>query len=194
MSADDNTMSMAGTPLFAAPELLRGERYDETADVWSFGCVLESLTTRKLPYFERCEREPGLGQRPALRVAEGTLRPTLPPDALFAELVGRCVDSWPERRPRFDWLSTSLGQPGMRKAAEAHDRAAALARGSVATELSCSTQPDIDMVASGRPSNEVEYRGARKHSEQEASASSQGSVSDDVRLPGQCCVTHGADL
>ena len=33
-----------GTPRYAAPELLRRERYDEKVDVWSLGCVLEVHT------------------------------------------------------------------------------------------------------------------------------------------------------
>ena len=45
----DVTMSAVGTPLFCAPEMMRGECYDESADVYSFGltliamCVEESL-------------------------------------------------------------------------------------------------------------------------------------------------------
>ena len=35
-----HTMTATGTPLYAAPELVRGEHYDELADVYSFGMVL----------------------------------------------------------------------------------------------------------------------------------------------------------
>lgn len=35
--ADDETMSITGTPLWLPPEMIRGERYTEAADVYSFG-------------------------------------------------------------------------------------------------------------------------------------------------------------
>jgi len=40
---EDVTMTGVGTPLFIAPELMRGELYDEKADVYSFGITLLAL-------------------------------------------------------------------------------------------------------------------------------------------------------
>jgi len=37
---DTATMTAVGTPLYAAPELMRGERFDESVDVYSFGMTL----------------------------------------------------------------------------------------------------------------------------------------------------------
>ena len=39
----DSTMTMTGTPLWAAPELLAGDRYDEGVDTYSFGIILYEL-------------------------------------------------------------------------------------------------------------------------------------------------------
>jgi len=33
-----------------APEVIRGEQYSETMDVWSFGVVLWEMVTAQLPY------------------------------------------------------------------------------------------------------------------------------------------------
>ena len=40
-------MTMAGTPLFAAPEVLRQAQYGASVDVWSYGCILATLHHRK---------------------------------------------------------------------------------------------------------------------------------------------------
>lgn len=40
---EDVTMTAVGTPLFCAPEIFRGELYDEKVDVYSFGLLLLSL-------------------------------------------------------------------------------------------------------------------------------------------------------
>ena len=49
--AIDLTMTSVGTPLFASPEVLTHSRYDETVDVWAFGCILACLHHwRPTPY------------------------------------------------------------------------------------------------------------------------------------------------
>ncbi|GIL45475.1 hypothetical protein Vafri_2706 [Volvox africanus] len=39
-----------GTYLYMAPEVMRGEEYDSSADVWSFGVMLHEVITRSRPY------------------------------------------------------------------------------------------------------------------------------------------------
>ena len=36
----DATMTCVGTPYYIAPEVFRGEHYDESADVFSFGIIM----------------------------------------------------------------------------------------------------------------------------------------------------------
>jgi serine/threonine protein kinase len=47
---DNATMTSCGTPCWTAPEVIRGRRYDEKADVYSFGIVMWQVVTRRRPY------------------------------------------------------------------------------------------------------------------------------------------------
>eukprot|EP00615_Pteridomonas_danica_P002226 CAMPEP_0114365602 /NCGR_PEP_ID=MMETSP0101-20121206/28530_1 /TAXON_ID=38822 ORGANISM="Pteridomonas danica, Strain PT" /NCGR_SAMPLE_ID=MMETSP0101 /ASSEMBLY_ACC=CAM_ASM_000211 /LENGTH=499 /DNA_ID=CAMNT_0001514007 /DNA_START=1256 /DNA_END=2752 /DNA_ORIENTATION=- len=46
-SDPDITMSAVGTPLFCAPEIVKGEKYDEKVDVYSFGLILLDMATEE---------------------------------------------------------------------------------------------------------------------------------------------------
>jgi len=70
-ASDDATMTMAGTPLFCAPEVLKHERYDKSVDQWSFGCILACLHTRDSPY-------PGQGGEALGDIVAGRLAPSVP--------------------------------------------------------------------------------------------------------------------
>ena len=50
-TADENEMTMAGTLLYAAPEIILGTTTQTVkVDVYSFGIMLNQLDTRKKPY------------------------------------------------------------------------------------------------------------------------------------------------
>ncbi|TMW67301.1 hypothetical protein Poli38472_012417 [Pythium oligandrum] len=53
----DRTMTAGvGSSLWMAPEVMKGERYDEKADVFSFGVVLAELDQHTMPYAHAVER------------------------------------------------------------------------------------------------------------------------------------------
>ena len=39
-----------GTPLLMAPEVLNGNKYDHSADVWSLGCIFYEMLTGYQPF------------------------------------------------------------------------------------------------------------------------------------------------
>jgi NIMA (never in mitosis gene a)-related kinase len=49
----DFAKTSVGTPYFMAPEVIRGEKYQEKADIWALGCILYEIVTFKKPFDER---------------------------------------------------------------------------------------------------------------------------------------------
>lgn len=43
-------MTQVGTPLYASPEILRGDRYDESVDTYSFGVIISEVKSRETPF------------------------------------------------------------------------------------------------------------------------------------------------
>ncbi len=42
-----------GTPFFVAPEMIRRDAYDESADMWSLGVIIYCLLSGKMPFTGR---------------------------------------------------------------------------------------------------------------------------------------------
>nr|UMO80375.1 Serine/threonine protein kinase [Pandoravirus aubagnensis] len=108
---ENATMTRCGTPCWTAPEIIRGERYDERADVYSFGIIAWEVLTRKRPY-------DGLNfMNVSLDVIEGK-RPPLPNDCppALADLIKACWHAKPSKRPTMvdviGALTTILGDDG----------------------------------------------------------------------------------
>jgi serine/threonine protein kinase len=47
----NHTLTSCGTPAFAAPEVLKQQKYSTKADVFSFAIVLWEIWVRKTPYY-----------------------------------------------------------------------------------------------------------------------------------------------
>ncbi|GLE09946.1 hypothetical protein PINS_up021891 [Pythium insidiosum] len=92
-----------GTILWSAPEVLEGKRYDEKADIFSFGIVLSEIDTCALPYgFNKDKSRNKMKSMQIVHlVAEGKLLPTFrddcPPEVVA--LARSCLDLDPSRRP-----------------------------------------------------------------------------------------------
>ncbi|KAL3669712.1 hypothetical protein V7S43_005093 [Phytophthora oleae] len=104
----DRTMTAGvGTSLWMAPEVMLGERYDDKADVFSFGVVLSELDVHTLPY-ARAKKEnldsrgnqipdSVLLQRVALGIVKVEFSDACP--KAFAELGRSCTSVYPTERP-----------------------------------------------------------------------------------------------
>ncbi len=93
------TMTRCGTPCWTAPEIIRGERYSESADVYSFGIIMWQVFTRKQPYTGRNF------MNVALDVLDGC-RPPIQNEcpSSYAVTMKRCWDSTPADRPTMEEL------------------------------------------------------------------------------------------
>ncbi|XP_042961402.1 serine/threonine-protein kinase STY17-like isoform X2 [Carya illinoinensis] len=92
-----------GTYRWMAPEVINHQPYNQKADVFSFAIVLWELVTAKVPYDSMTPLQAALGVRQGLR-------PDLPKNAhpKLLELMQRCWEAVPEKRPSFSEITTEL--------------------------------------------------------------------------------------
>mmetsp|Transcript_27799 Transcript_27799/g.24426 ORF Transcript_27799/g.24426 Transcript_27799/m.24426 type:complete len:361 (-) Transcript_27799:923-2005(-) len=95
-----------GTPHWMAPEILRGEKYQETADVYSFGMILWELITGEIPYYNVPISDiiVNVGQE-----KKQVPIPTKGPP-LIVKIVGDCLNFDPKERPSFKEILSQLQQ------------------------------------------------------------------------------------
>jgi len=96
-----------GTPEWMSPEVVRSQWYSEKADVYSYGIILWELVVRQKPF---------TGKRDFFSIVTAVIggeRPPLPtgrcPDA-YCELMEKCWDADPEKRPGFEAVLACLSQ------------------------------------------------------------------------------------
>lgn len=105
--ADWGKMTVAaGTCHWMAPEVFKGEVYDEKVDVYSFAMILFEVLCREIPFEEEEPSEVGYktvhGLRPDLEA--------VPPDCpvLLRQLMIRCWAPDPQERPDFTSIKNAL--------------------------------------------------------------------------------------
>ncbi|KAF0716279.1 Aste57867_2922 [Aphanomyces stellatus] len=124
---DDLTMTAEiGTAAWIAPEVLKGVRYSEQADIYSFGVFLSEMDTLQMPYVDLVDLVDATVSmtrtRIALMVVSGEITPRFTADSPVRHIAAQCLSHRPEARPTaatlFDLLH-SLERPGLPSAAGA---------------------------------------------------------------------------
>ena len=122
----NQTMTMVGTLFYTAPEILRGERYDQLVDVYSFGMTLATVcccgSLQEL--LKEALRElmgGGGGTLTSARInnklRSGKLKPKFPdnnngvPDVVL-EVINDCLNKEASERPTFGELLGRLCEGG----------------------------------------------------------------------------------
>jgi serine/threonine protein kinase len=104
---NDPVTELCGSPLWAAPEILRHEAYDESCDVYSFAIVLWEAVAWAEPYGS-------MDARTVVNEVARGLRPVIPPacPADFAQLLADAWEENPALRPNFSELLQYLKECG----------------------------------------------------------------------------------
>jgi len=92
-----------GTPIYMAPEILDGEKYTTSADVYSFALLLLELYSAEEPYNTDKFKTPW---QIAQFVTAGNrleIPKSFPPE--IADLITKCWDNDPSARPNFDYCA-----------------------------------------------------------------------------------------
>jgi tRNA A-37 threonylcarbamoyl transferase component Bud32 len=113
-----NYTQNVGTPIYTSPEILNNTPYSQSTDVYSFGLLLWTLYTQKMPYSEE--------ELSTVQVVKYVLdgnRPTIPSKAPadYKEIMTSCWSQDPEERPLFENVIEDFGAIS-KKAQENGDR------------------------------------------------------------------------
>jgi serine/threonine protein kinase len=103
----DGAEGAKGTPLWMAPEVMMGEKFNEKADVYSFGIVLWEILTRQEPFAEFDSFEEF---RNAVCVKH--VRPPIPDSCPrgLRQLISAAWHPLPPKRPTFPQIVEALDQ------------------------------------------------------------------------------------
>ena len=102
--AKDITGAVAETPIYMAPEVLRGEKYDNKADIYSMGFMFWEMTYGRMVSWDISE---GLKREDVLRMVEKGYRPEILDHHVpvggslsqWIQLMKECWDKDPTSRP-----------------------------------------------------------------------------------------------
>ncbi|XP_030624558.1 mitogen-activated protein kinase kinase kinase 1 [Chanos chanos] len=89
---------LLGTIAFMAPEVLRGQQYGRSCDVWSVGCAIIEMSCAKPPWnAEKHSNHLAL----IFKIASATTAPTIPPHLSpgLRDVTLRCLELQPTDRP-----------------------------------------------------------------------------------------------
>ncbi|KAL3917491.1 MAG: hypothetical protein SGILL_004691, partial [Bacillariaceae sp.] len=116
MSGSRTMTHGVGTACWLAPEVINHARSSKFSDVYGYGIVLWELATREEVY-------QGLETTQIIaKVANENLRPPVPQDCPWKELMVRCWAENPHDRPEFGQVALELNQMTKTVDAEAHAR------------------------------------------------------------------------
>jgi WD40 repeat protein/serine/threonine protein kinase len=104
-SGDGTAMEVKGTPFFMAPEQWRREETTGAIDIWALGMILYQTTTGRRPYLVSTIPELATAVTGPAPVPLKPVEETAPS---LRDLIGRCLEKDPTRRPDVDEVVAQL--------------------------------------------------------------------------------------
>jgi len=100
---NQHTMTLIGTPIWMAPEVISKTHYTEKADIYSFSLVLWSMVAGQLPYQD-------VNQFALAQMLTENHRPTIPPncDPTLAKLITKGWATEFDKRPTIEVVLETL--------------------------------------------------------------------------------------
>ena len=86
-----NTETHLGTPATMAPEIMKGQKYDSKADLWSVGVILYQLHFKSLPYL-------GVTEENILKKIQNKTPYKQPEDPKLKDLINKLLVEDPQKR------------------------------------------------------------------------------------------------
>jgi serine/threonine protein kinase len=96
-------LSIAYTPNYAAPELVRESLYTNKVDVWAYGMMVYEMRTGEIPYAEQKGAVTKICQNIVSQI-----KPKLAADDPFAKVYEACTEFNPSLRPSMEDIAQNL--------------------------------------------------------------------------------------
>ena len=105
-------MTKIGSPLWAAPEVLKGMRYTEDVDVYALGVVMIEIAIKSLPYLAQFKKTGGSRDKLMRAIALGEIKPQMgrktKVGTRYRKLFKRATSYEPRERPEMSCLVGEL--------------------------------------------------------------------------------------
>ena len=123
ISSSESTLDSYGTITYMSPEIIKKEKYNNKADIWSFGVVVYILLKKRLPFCENCNNEIGLcdsTHTSTLDIVYNILNRAInlknesntKKEKTLANIVNTCLEKTSEKREEInvicDWISECI--------------------------------------------------------------------------------------
>jgi len=102
----EESKSRIGTPHWMAPEVLKGGKYQHSADIFSFGMILWEIISLEIPYY-------GIDPYQVISLVAEQCRIVKVPEkgnVVIRNLIAKCLDYESANRPQLDEIVDILGK------------------------------------------------------------------------------------